>query len=269
MLAISAHDRSVVQRVLTIAGSDPTGAAGAQADLKTFASNGVDGMAVLTLLTAQTDAGVSSVKFLDATEVSAQLEAALSLSPAAIKIGAVGHADVVRAVAKSLAEYRGPIVYDSVLAPTRGVPFSDDAAVSVIASKLLPQVTVFTPNAIEAMRFGSRAVDGEVSAEEAARELLARVGHGRRADGARIDGAVVLKGGHWGAGDDVVDFVATDGGVARYGWPRVSEKRGTGCALSSAIAARMAQGDDVQMAYRAAREWLADAMGCAGTRLRW
>src|SRR5262245_14604651 len=136
---------------LTIAGSDPSGGAGIQADLKTFHQFGVYGEAVITLLTVQNSVAVSRMEMLPADLVATQIEAVLEdIPPLAIKTGALGSPEVVYAVARRLARFGTPLVVDPVMISKHGAPLASDAAVAVIKRELLPRATLITPNAPEA-----------------------------------------------------------------------------------------------------------------------
>ena len=219
---------------LTVAGSDPSGGAGIQADLKTFSALGVYGTAVLTALTAQSTRGVSGVHPVPAPFVGEQLTTLLDdVEVHATKTGMLGSAAVVDEVARVLAERRpGPVVCDPVMVATSGDRLIDEDAVGAVRSALLPVSDLVTPNVPEAAVLLDRAPAADVDgmAEQAA-ELL-RLG----------PGAVLLKGGHLG-GADSVDVLATPAGVTVTRRSRVATTatHGTGCTLSAAIAALAAR----------------------------
>jgi hydroxymethylpyrimidine/phosphomethylpyrimidine kinase len=240
---------------LTIAGSDSSGGAGLQADLKTFEAFGVFGASAITLVTAQNTRGVSAIEVLDPALVIAQARAVLDDLPvAAIKLGALGRADVIEAVAVLLRERKGlPIVIDPVMVSKHGHPLLDAAAARALAEHVLPVATVLTPNRHEAAALVGFDVAGEADAEAAARALLAR--------GPR---AVVVTGG--GApGDTVVDVVATAAGVRRLPVARVpgGNVHGSGCTFAAAITARLALGDELDAAIDAARAYTVAAIARA------
>lgn len=220
---------------LTIAGSDSSGGAGIQADLKTFTAFGVYGASVITALTAQNTRGVQGVEPVPPAFVAAQLRSVLDdLAVTAVKTGMLANAQIIEVVAETL-RTRGeiPIVLDPVMVATSGDPLIADAAVAVLKSALIPRAALITPNLPEA----ARLLDQPVAEDEAAarRQLdgLARLG-------AR---AVLLKGGH-GGGADAVDFLWHEGNVHRFSSPRIATRHthGTGCTLSAAIAALLASG---------------------------
>jgi len=220
---------------LAVAGSDPSGGAGIQADLKTFSALGVYGTAVLTALTAQNTRGVTGVHAVPGAFVGDQLRTLLDDVPVgATKLGMLGTAEVVREVAAVLAERRpGPVVCDPVMVATSGDRLVGQDAVDAIRADLLPLTALVTPNVPEAAALLDRppaeSVDGMV---EQAHALL-RLG----------PGAVLLKGGHLG-GAESVDVLVDAGGTVVTRRPRVttSSTHGTGCTLSSAIAALVARG---------------------------
>jgi len=237
--------------VLSIAGSDPSGGAGIQADLKTFAAHGVYGMAVITALTAQNTRAVAGVAAVDPDFVRLQLRTVLSdIRPDAVKIGMVGSAGIADAVADGLDGYDGPVVLDPVMVATSGAPLLEPSAEAALQERLVPRASLVTPNLPEAARlFGAHPP----------------------AVWARSNGiAVLLKDGH-GADHTVTDRLFLPGGAAHsFAHPRVhtSNTHGTGCTLSSAIAARLAQGRSVADAVGEAVDWLAGVIaGSAHHRL--
>jgi hydroxymethylpyrimidine/phosphomethylpyrimidine kinase len=243
---------------LSVAGSDPSGGAGIQADLKTFSALGAYGTAVLTALTAQNTRGVTGVHPVPASFVGDQLRTLLDDVPVhATKLGMLGTAPVVREVAAVLAERRpGPVICDPVMVATSGDRLVDDAAVAAVRTDLLPLADLITPNVPEAAAL--LETEPATSVEELtahARELVRR--------GPR---AVLAKGGHLG-GEVSVDVLATPDGVRLTSRPRIdtSATHGTGCTLSSAIAAIAArQGgrvpDDWSEIVDAARDYLQAAL---------
>lgn len=226
--------------VLSIAGSDPSGGAGVQADLKAFLDHGTYGMAVLTALTAQNTTGVSAIHAVPLDFVAEQLRMVRAdIPPRAIKIGMLGTADLVRTVAHALADYQGPIVLDPVMVATSGARLLEAQAERALLAELVPRATVLTPNLPEA------------------RVLL---GEEPPADWARRTGvALLLKDGH-GTGEQVLDrlFLPT-GESLSFAHPRVESRNthGTGCTLSSALAARLARREDLPTAARGAIAYVA------------
>jgi hydroxymethylpyrimidine/phosphomethylpyrimidine kinase len=215
---------------LTVAGSDPSGGAGIQADLKTFSALGTYGTAVLTALTAQNTRGVTGVHAVPAEFVGDQLRTLLGdVTVHATKLGMLGSAAVVREVAAVLAgRPGGPVVCDPVMVATSGDRLIDEDAVDAVRTVLLPVTDLLTPNVPEAAALLD--VDPATSVAELAPQALALLALGPR--------AVLLKGGHLG-GDESVDVLVTVDGVLETRRPRVdtTSTHGTGCTLSSAIAA--------------------------------
>jgi len=225
---------------LTIAGSDSSGGAGIAVDLKAFAAFGAHGFAAITAVTAQTTQRVQAVHRVPAAHVEAQIRAAFADSRiAAVKIGMLGSAPIARATARTLREMAARnIVIDPVLASSSGTSLFSAAGLRMLREELVQMVALLTPNLPEAEILLGRRITNPA---QAARDL--------RALGAR---AVLLKGGH-GRGHDVYDVLADRHGIVEFRHPRLPIRaRGTGCALSSAIAAGLAHG-------RALRAAVADA----------
>lgn len=244
---------------LTIAGSDSGGGAGIQADLKTFAALGVHGASVVTALTAQNTLGVRAIHCAPSQIVAAQIEAVLEdFAVAAIKIGMLGSAEIASVVAERLASQATRrvsgravfIVYDPVMIASSGDALSGAGFVEA-ARRLLPLVDCLTPNLAEA-----GALLGEPPARseaDMARQGAALVRLGPR--------AVLMKGGHLD-GDEAIDLLATAHGLRRYGAPRVASRNlhGTGCTLSSAIAANIVLGMALVEAVGAAKAFVRQAI---------
>lgn len=245
----------MIPNVLTIAGSDPSGGAGIQADLKAFAAQGAYGMAALTALTAQNTRGVSGVHMVPPDFVGAQIAAVLEdVRVDAVKIGMIGEAPVAEAVADALAGYAGPIVLDPVMVAKGGARLLAAEAVAAVRDRLLPMAAVVTPNLAEAADLlGRGPIADRAGMERAAADL--------RAAGAR---AVLLKGGHLG-GEDSPDLLLDAAGAVWFEAPRVATRNshGTGCTLAAALAARLARGEGLAEAARVAKAYLAGALACA------
>jgi hydroxymethylpyrimidine/phosphomethylpyrimidine kinase len=238
---------------LTIAGSDSSGGAGIQADLKTFSAFGVYGAAVITALTAQNTRGVKAVEPIAAPFVFAQIEAVLSdLAVGAIKTGMLANADIVEAVARILrAAPSRPLVVDPVMVATSGDVLLAPDAVDAMKRDLMPLATVITPNLAEAAwLLGGNVAETEADAVAQAEALLAFGCKG-----------VLVKGGH-GGGESAVDILCDRGGVQRLAQPRIDtpHTHGTGCTLSAAIAALMAQGVDLREAVGRAKTFVWQAL---------
>ena len=243
-----------VSTALTIAGSDPSGGAGLQADLKTFHQHGVYGMAVVTLVTVQNTRSVTRVDVLEPALVRQQLEAVLSdIPPGAVKTGALGNAAVISAVAEALRGQRAPLVVDPVMISKHGHPLLAAEAQGALVERLLPLTTLLTPNTHEAGALLGRPITTLEEAEAAARELAQR--------GPR---AVLVKGGHL-TGSEAVDVLFAEGMLTHFRAPRVETKHthGTGCTYASAIAAGLALGKPLRTAIDDAKRWLTEALKTA------
>ncbi|MDJ0513894.1 MAG: bifunctional hydroxymethylpyrimidine kinase/phosphomethylpyrimidine kinase [Methyloceanibacter sp.] len=238
---------------LTIAGSDSSGGAGIQADLKTFSALGVYGASAITALTAQNTRGVDEVMAVPPEFVLAQMKAiALDLDVAAIKVGMLATAETVEAVATGLDLFPAvPVVVDPVMVATSGDILLDEDAVGALRDKLLPRATVVTPNLAEgAALLGEPPESREHMMEGRAKRL--------RALGAE---AVLLTGGESMA-ETALDVFADANGVQRVEAPRhaTNNTHGTGCTLSSAIAAELARGEAVERAVRLAKIYVTAAI---------
>ena len=244
---------SSLPNVLSIAGSDPSGGAGIQADLKTFAALGCYGMSVITALTAQNTQGVSGVHIPPADFVAQQIDAIFAdIDVAAVKIGMLGSPDVVQAVAEALKRHHAKnIVLDPVLVATSGDSLGAPGVVEAMREYLLPLARIVTPNIPEAMRFTGL---GEPSTVQ---ELANLAGH-FLAQGAQ---AVLVKGGHM-QGDKASDVLFEADQAEVFSQPRIDTKNthGTGCTLSSAIAAQLAKGLELPRAVETAKAYLTQAL---------
>jgi len=243
---------------VTIAGSDSSGGAGIQADLKTFAALGVYGASVVTALTAQNTRGVTAIHDVPADFIVAQIDAVFSdLDVGAVKIGMLSQVAAIEAVARGLDRYRARnIVLDPVMIATSGDRLLESDAVEALRQLLIPRAMVVTPNLAEAAALsGTSPARNEQEMEIQARELLAL-------------GApnVLIKGGH-GHGEESVDLLIGQGNVLRLTATRVNTKNthGTGCTLSSAIAAGLARGLDLGAAVQDAKIYVTGAIAVADT----
>jgi hydroxymethylpyrimidine/phosphomethylpyrimidine kinase len=236
---------------LTIAGSDPGGGAGIQADLKTFHQLGVYGTSAITLVTVQNTVRVSRVELLVASLVAEQIDAVLEdLPPSAIKTGALGSAEIVEAVASRA--FKGPLVVDPVTISKHGYPLLNSAARDAMRTLLLPRAALVTPNLDEAAQLTGIAVDCPESMKEAARRI---------ADlGPR---AVLVKGGHLEG--DALDILFAGGQFTDFRSPRIETRHthGTGCTYSAAIAAFLAHGRGLEEAVGAAKAFITEAIRTA------
>ncbi|WP_375455818.1 bifunctional hydroxymethylpyrimidine kinase/phosphomethylpyrimidine kinase [uncultured Methylobacterium sp.] len=245
---------------LTIAGSDSSGGAGIQADLKTFSALGVYGASAITALTAQNTLGVQGIHDVPADFVAAQIASVFSdLAVTAVKIGMLSQPAVIAAVADALERYaipgRIPVVLDPVMVATSGDRLISDDAVALLRSRLMPLADLVTPNLPEAAALldEAPAVDENGAAAQARRLVTA---------GAR---AVLIKGGH-AAGDESVDHLLTrDGVLRRFSGPRYATRNthGTGCTLSAAAAAGLARGLGLEAAVAGAKAYVAAAIASA------
>lgn len=236
---------------LTIAGSDSGGGAGIQADLKTFAALGVHGASAITALTAQNTRGVSGVHSVPIAHLRAELDAVFDDFPiGAVKTGMLGNALTVRCVARELARRKPAwIVVDPVMIATSGARLLDPTAVRVLIGALIPLAHVLTPNLPEAEALLGTTIRNARDAE--------RAGEALRAMGAQ---AVLLKGGH-GRGREAIDYWFDARGTLELRHPRLpGHFHGTGCTLSSALAASLAQGAAPRTAARRAIAFVQRAM---------
>ena len=242
-----------MRTALTIAGSDSGGGAGIQADLKTFAALGVYGTSAITALTAQNTVAVTGVHLAPPEFVAAQVEAVVTdLGCDAVKTGMLATSAIVEVVAAAITRHRLPnVVVDPVMVAKSGDHLLAPEAVEAVRRVLLPVARVVTPNIPEAEVLAGttiRSLDDAVAAAHAIRRLGAA--------------AVVVKGGHLDR-DDIVDVLVDETGrVVRIPGPRVPgvNTHGTGCTFAAATAARLALGDDVEAAVRAAQAYVREAM---------
>ena len=235
---------------MTIAGSDPSGGAGLQADLKTFHQHGVYGTSVVTLLTVQNTQKVESVEVLGPEFVVSQLDAVLDdIPPTAAKTGALGNAAVIEAIAERAERFSFPLVIDPVMVSKHGASLIDDEAVQVLRQKLLPHAFLITPNVPEAARLAEMEVT-DLPAMEKAAAVISRLGAKN----------VLVKGGHLKG--DPVDVLWTAGENHSLPAERVDTRHthGTGCVFSAAITARLAKGEDLVTAVKAAKRFITAAI---------
>jgi hydroxymethylpyrimidine/phosphomethylpyrimidine kinase len=241
---------------LTIAGSDSSAGAGIQADLKTFAAFGVYGASAITALTAQNTKGVTGVHQVPADFVTAQIDAVFGdLDVKAVKIGMVSQRAVIEAIVAGLARWSPRhIVLDPVMVATSGDRLLAPDAIEALRTSLIPRASLMTPNLPEA----AALLDEQVASRETDIE---RQGKRLLAMGC---GAVLIKGGH-GKGAESIDYLFREDGVVALAAPRIATKNthGTGCSLSSAIAAGLAKGDDLETAVRRAKAWISAAIAAA------
>ena len=239
---------------LTIAGSDPSGGAGLQADIKTFTVFGVYGTSVVTALTVQDSRGVRSTLAIPPASVAEQLDVVIDdLAPAAAKTGMLPSAAVIEVlVARLRARPLARLVVDPVMISTSGAALMDATAVDVLRDELLPLASLVTPNVHEAESLTGMRVSDVATMAEAARALVAL--------GAQ---AALVKGGHLTG--DAVDVLCSANRIVELRGPRIAigQTHGTGCALSAAVVAGLALGRNLEDAVRMAKSWLTRALESA------
>ena len=236
---------------LTIAGSDSSGGAGIQADIKTMQANGVYAMSAITSLTAQNTTGVTAI--LDSTPefLGQQLDAVFTdIRPDAVKIGMVSSKGLIETIAAKLTEYGAEnIVVDPVMVATSGAKLISDDAIDFLKEKLFPLATVLTPNIPEAEVLSGMTIASEEDMVQAAKVISET-----------YDAAVLLKGGH--QINDANDLLYRDGGYVWYYGKRIDNPNthGTGCTLSSAIASNLAKGFDLDTSVKRAKDYISGAL---------
>lgn len=242
---------SKIKTALTIAGSDSSGGAGIQADLKTMLANGVYGMSAITALTAQNTMGVTAISEVTPEFLGQQLDAVFTdIFPDAVKVGMTANKKLIDVIAERLSFYKAKnIVVDPVMVATSGARLISEEAVAVLKEKLLPTATVITPNIPEAEVLSGMKIKDE-SAMERAAECISEA----------YCCAVLLKGGH--SINDANDLLYENGEIIWFDGIRVNNPNthGTGCTLSSAIAANLAKGYDLKQAVRLAKEYISGAL---------
>lgn len=241
---------------LTIAGSDSGGGAGIQADLKTFSALGIYGASVITAVTAQNTRAVTAIQEIDTAIISAQIDAVLDdLTVNAIKIGMLSSPEIIRAVSAHLQGFKAPIVLDPVMVAKSGNTLLQPKAVSGLIKNLLPVATLLTPNLPEAAILLDQPEADNPGTMQTQGEALLALG----------PKAVLMKGGH-AKGGICTDLLVTPTGTVTFNAPRIPTQNthGTGCTLSSAIAANMAKGCDLETSVRTAHSYLQGAIAAAG-----
>jgi hydroxymethylpyrimidine/phosphomethylpyrimidine kinase len=236
---------------LTIAGSDPSGGAGLQADLKTFHRFGVYGEAVVTLLTVQNTRGVMLVSTLDPDLVTAQIEAVIEdIPPQAAKVGALGSREVAEAVARKAERFAFPLVIDPVMISKHGARLIDPDAVRALVERLIPRAFLLTPNLDEAAALAGFAVEDRDAMVRAA-DTLASMGAAN----------VLVKGGHL-RGDALDILRLATGEILEFTAPRIETRHthGSGCTYSAAITAELAKGTALTDAVARAKAFITEAI---------
>ena len=240
-----------MKTALSIAGSDSCGGAGIQADIKTMTLNGVYAMSAITALTAQNTTGVRDIMEASPRFLEEQLDAVFEdIFPDAVKIGMVSSAELIRAIAGKLRQYEARnIVVDPVMVATSGARLIQDDAIHTLTKELLPLATVVTPNVPEAEILSGMEIHTEEDMEAAARKI-----------GDGFGCAVLLKGGH--SVNDANDLLYTQGSFRWFEGRRINNPNthGTGCTLSSAIAANLAKGFTLEQAVKRAKDYISGAL---------
>ena len=242
---------SKIKTALTIAGSDSSGGAGIQADLKTMLANGVYGMSAITALTAQNTTGVEAISEVTPQFLRQQIDAVFSdIFPDAVKTGMVANEKLIETIAERLSFYNAKnIVIDPVMIATSGTRLISENAVNTLCEKLLPIATLVTPNIPEAQVLSGMRIEQKSDMEKAADYINKIYGC-----------AVLLKGGH--SINDANDLLYEDGTITWLQGERIDNKNthGTGCTLSSAIASNLAKGYNLKQSVQLAKEYISGAL---------
>ena len=240
-----------MKTALSIAGSDCSGGAGIQADLKTMTMNGVYAMSAITALTAQNTTGVTGIMEVTPEFLAQQIDMVFTdIRPDAVKIGMVSSSGLIEAIAERLRFYQAEnIVVDPVMVATSGSSLMETDAVATLKQELLPLATVVTPNIPEAEVLSGMTIRNEQDMEHAAKYISESYGC-----------AVLLKGGH--SVNDANDLLWADGNAAWFHGKRIPNPNthGTGCTLSSAIASNLAKGCDLETSVRRAKDYISGAL---------
>ncbi|WP_404450956.1 bifunctional hydroxymethylpyrimidine kinase/phosphomethylpyrimidine kinase [Virgibacillus necropolis] len=240
-----------IPTVLTIAGTDPTGGAGIQADLKTFQEREVYGMSVVTSVVAQNTLGVQGVEHLSAPFIKKQIESVLSdISPDVIKTGMIATTEMMVIIAEAIKKGSIPYVIDPVMVAKSGDHLMDVNSKQTMIERLIPLATVVTPNIPEAEVLLSESIESIADAEDAARRIVHELG----AD------AAVVKGGHFKG--DAVDVLYDGSSIHKFPTSRLNTKHthGTGCTYSAVIAAELAKGKSIYESVITAKKYITDAI---------
>ncbi len=242
---------SKMKTALTIAGSDSSGGAGIQADLKTMLANGVYGMTVITALTAQNTMGITAISEVTQEFLEKQLDAVFTdIFPDAVKIGMTANENLIEVIAERLTFYGASnIVIDPVMIATSGARLISESAVEMLREKLLPIANVVTPNIPEAEMLSAMNISCEADMETAAKIISENYGC-----------SVLLKGGH--SINDANDLLFADGEMTWFSGKRIDNPNthGTGCTLSSAIASNLAKEHDLKQSVKLAKEYISGAL---------
>lgn len=240
---------------LTIAGSDSSGGAGIQADLKTMLANGVYGMSAITALTAQNTTGVTDIMNASPEFVGEEIDAVFTdIRPDAVKIGMVSASEIIHVIAEKLKEYKVEnIVVDPVMVATSGAKLISDDAVEALENELLPLATVITPNIPEAEVLSGMEITSEEDMVTAAKTIGKKFGMT----------AVLVKGGHNLNDANDLLYTVADGSARWFRGKRIDNPNthGTGCTLSSAIASNLAKGFSLEESVDMAKKYISGALG--------
>lgn len=240
-----------MNKVLTIAGSDCSGGAGIQADMKTMAAHKVYGMSVITSLTAQNTTGVYGVLDIDPEFVAKQIDCVFQdIVPEAVKIGMVSNSKIIEVIVDKLKEYKAKnIVVDPVMISTSGSKLLSDEAIDMLKNKLIKIATIITPNIPEAEVLSGMTIKTQEDMLDAAKKISKM-----------LDGAVLIKGGH--LVNDAIDLLYRDGEYRWFTSERINNNNthGTGCTLSSAIASNLSKGYSIEDSIEKAKEYLTGAL---------
>ena len=241
-----------MKTALSIAGSDSCGGAGIQADIKTMTLNGVYAMSAVTALTAQNTTGVSAILEADADFLEKEINAVFEdIFPDAVKIGMVSSSALIEVIAQRLKFYQAEnIVVDPVMVATSGARLINDSAINTLKEKLLPIADVITPNILETEVLSGMKISDKDDMEKAAVSI-----------GEKFKCAVLVKGGH--SINDADDILYSNGKITYFKGKRIDNPNthGTGCTLSSAIAANLAKGYSLEKSVERAKEYISGALG--------
>lgn len=244
-------NRGIMKKVLTIAGSDCSGGAGIQADIKTITVHKMYAMSVITALTAQNTTGVYGIEEASKEFVCNEIDCVFKdIEPDAVKIGMVSNSEIIEAIAERLSYYNARnIVLDPVMVSTSGSKLICDEAINTLIEKLMPLAKVITPNIKEAEVLCGFKVEDQEGMIKAAKEIAKD-----------LNIAVLVKGGH--LSDDAIDILYEDGKITYFKSERIDNPNthGTGCTLSSAIACNLAKGESLEESIRKAKEYLTGAI---------
>lgn len=239
--------------VLTIAGSDSSGGAGIQADLKTFTMHNTFGMSVITAITAQNTTGVRSIQNIDKEIIEDQIDAVFEdIYPMAVKIGMVSNTEIIKVISEKLRSYGAEnIVLDTVMVSTSGHTLLEKEAKETLVDELLPLASIITPNLPEAEILCGFEINNEEEMKRACQEISNY-----------YKGYILIKGGHLETSKKAIDILYKDGEYEIFENDFIDNKNthGTGCTLSSAIAANLALGESVEESVKKAKDYVYSAI---------